>query len=130
MAYAFSDYLENALLNATLRGVAYIAPSTVYVALFTSDPTDTGTGGTEVTGGAYARQAITFNAPTAGSASNSADVLFPIATAAWGTITHLAFFDAATAGNMLYSGQLTTAKTIATDDQLKLAAGNVTVTLD
>lgn len=129
MAYAFSDYLENALLNATLRGVAYTAPTTVYVALFTSDPTDAATG-TEVAGGAYARQSITFNAPTAGSTSNSADVLFPIATAAWGTITYLAVFDAATGGNMLYSGQLTTAKTIATDDQLKLAAGNVTVTLD
>lgn len=129
MANGFSDYLENALLNATLRGVAYTSPTTVYVALFTSDPTDAGTG-TEVSGGAYARQAVTFGAPSNGTCSNSADVLFPIATAAWGTITHIAIFDAATGGNMLYSAPLTTSKTIASGDQLKVAAGDVTVSLD
>ncbi len=129
MANGFSDYLENAVLNATLRGVAYTSPATVYVALFTSDPTDAATG-TEVSGGAYARQAITFGAPSAGTCSNSADVLFPIATAAWGTITHIGIFDAASGGNLLYSAALTTSKTIAADDQLKLATGAVTVTLD
>ena len=129
MANGFSDYLENAILNATLRGVAYTSPATVYVALFTSDPTDAATG-TEVSGGAYARQAITFGAPSAGTCSNSADVLFPIATAAWGTVTHIGIFDAASGGNLLYSAALTTSKTIAADDQLKLATGAVTVTLD
>lgn len=129
MANGMSDYLENALLNATLRGQAYTSPTTVYLALFTSDPTDTNTG-VEVSGGAYARQAITFNAPSNGSASSAADVLFPIATAAWGTITHIAIFDAATGGNMLYSAPLTTSKTIASGDQLKVAAGDVTVSLD
>lgn len=129
MANGFSDYLENAILNATLRGVAYTSPAKVYVALFTSDPTDAATG-TEVSGGAYARQAITFGAPSAGTCSNSADVLFPIATAAWGTVTHIGIFDAASGGNLLYSAALTTSKTIAADDQLKLETGAVTVTLD
>jgi len=125
---ALSNYLENALINATLRGQAYTAPSTVYLALFTSDPTDSGTG-TEVTGGAYARQAITFGAPSNGSSSNSADVLYPTATAAWGTITHFGIYDAATAGNLLYQFPITTAKTIASTDQLKVSAGDITVTL-
>lgn len=129
MANGFSDYLENAILNATLRGVAYTSPAKVYVALFTSDPTDAATG-TEVSGGAYARQAITFGVPSAGTCSNSADVLFPIATAAWGTVTHIGIFDAESGGNLLYSAALTTSKTIAADDQLKLATGAVTVTLD
>ncbi len=129
MANGMSDYLENALLNSTLRGQAFTAPTAIYAALFTSDPTDAGTG-TEVSGGAYTRQAITFGTPSNGTCSNSADVLFPVATAAWGTITHFAIYDAATGGNLLYSGAFTTAKTIATDDQLKLAAGNITVTLD
>ena len=125
---AMSDYLENALVNATLRGQAYTAPTTIYMALFTSDPTDAGTG-TEVSGGAYARQTITFSAPTNGSTSNSADVLFPVATAGWGTVSHFAVYDAATSGNMLYYGVLTTSKAISSTDQLKVAAGDVTITL-
>lgn len=125
---AMSDYLENALVNATLRGQAYTAPATVYMALFTSDPTDAATG-TEVTGGAYARQSMAFAAPSNGASSNSADVLFPVATAGWGTITHFAIYDAATAGNMLYYGVLTTAKAISSTDQLKVAAGDITITL-
>lgn len=125
---AMSDYLENAILNATLRGQAWTPPATVYLALYTSDPTDTKTG-TEVTGGAYARQTIAFNAPLNGAASSTADVLYPIATAGWGTVTHIGIFDAATGGNLLYHGPLTNTKTIATDDQLKLAAGDITVSL-
>ena len=125
---AMSDYLENALVNATLRGQAYTAPTTIYMALFTSDPTDAGTG-TEVSGGAYARQTITFSAPTNGSTSNSADVLFPVATAGWGTVSHFAVYDAATSGNMLYYGVLTTSKAISSTDQLKVAAGDITITL-
>jgi hypothetical protein len=125
---AMSDYLENALINATLRGTAWTAPTTVYLGLFTSDPTDAKTG-TEVSGGAYARQSITFSAPTNGASPSSADVLFPVATASWGTVTHIGIFDAETTGNLLYHGVLTNSKTIATNDQLKVAAGDITVTL-
>lgn len=125
---AMSDYLENAIINATLRGQAYTPPSTVYLALYTSDPTDAKTG-TEVSGGAYARQSISFSAPVNGTASSSADVLFPVATAGWGTVTHIGILDAATGGNFLYHGQLTNNKTIAVDDQLKIAAGDITVSL-
>lgn len=125
---AMSDYLENALINAVLRGTAYTSPSKVYIGLFTSNPTDANSG-TEVTGGAYARQEITFGAPTNGVSYNSADVLFPVATASWGTVTHIGIFDASTGGNLLFHGALTNAKTIAEDDQLKIVAGNVSVTL-
>lgn len=125
---AMSDYLENALINAVLRGTAYTSPTKVYIGLFTSDPTDAKTG-TEVTGGAYARQEIPFGAPSNGVSYSSADVLFPVATASWGTVTHIGIFDASTAGNMLFHGALTNTKTIAADDQLKIVAGNVNVTL-
>ncbi|MHA6258365.1 phage tail fiber protein [Sporosarcina sp. CAU 1771] len=125
---AMSDYLENAILNATLRGTAWTPPTTVHLALYTSDPTDAKTG-TEVTGGAYARQVITFSAPTNGVVSSAADVLYPIATANWGTVTHIGILDANTSGNLLYHGALTNSKTIASSDQLKIAAGDITVTL-
>jgi hypothetical protein len=125
---SMSDYLENALLNAVLRNTSYTSPSQVYIALFTSDPTDAGTG-TEVTGGGYARQPITFNAPSNGQVTNAADILFPVATASWGTVTHIGIYDAASGGNLLFHGALTTSKTISTDDQIKIAAGDITITL-
>ena len=60
-----SNFLENALINATLRNTTYTSVATIYVALYTSDPTDADTG-TEVTGGSYARTSVTFAAPSNG----------------------------------------------------------------
>ena len=123
-----SNYLENALINGTLRATTYTAPTTIYVALYTSDPTDADTG-TEVSGGAYARQSVAFGAPSNGTSVNSADVTFPQATASWGTVGWLGLRDASTGGNLLYHTPLTTAKAIDTDDIFKIAAGNLSVTL-
>lgn len=125
---ALSNYLENALINATLRNTAYSSPATVYAALFTSDPTDAGSG-TEVSGGSYARKAITFGAPSNGAATNSGAVEFDQATGNWGTITHFGIYDSLTSGNLLYHGALTTSKTIETGDVFKFATASVTVTL-
>lgn len=125
---AFSNYLENALINGTLRATTYTAPATVYVGLFTSDPTDAGSGA-EVSGNAYARQSATFAAPSNGAASTDADVQFPQATGDWGVVTHFAIFDALTTGNMMYHGALTTSKNIETGDVFKIATGSLTVTL-
>lgn len=125
---AISNYLENALINGTLRATSYTAPSTVYVALFTSDPTDAGSG-TECSGASYARQSATFAAPSNGASTTSADVQFPQAGGSWGTITHFGIFDASSAGNLLYHGALTVSKTIDTGDVFKIAAGSLTVTL-
>jgi hypothetical protein len=125
---AFSNYLENALINGTLRATSYTAPTTVYVGLFTSDPTDAGSG-TEVSGNAYARQSATFAAPSNGVSSTSADVQFPQATGTWGTVGWFGIFDALTTGNLMYHGALTASKTIETGDVFKIASGNLTVTL-
>lgn len=125
---ALSNYLENALINGTLRATNYTAPTTVYVGLFTSDPTDAGSG-TEVSGNAYARQSASFAAPSDGASSTDADIQFPQATGNWGTITHFAIFDALTTGNMMYHGALTSSKTIETGDVFKIASGSLTVTL-
>lgn len=125
---AMSNYLEDALINATLRNTAYSSPSTVYVGLFTSDPTDAGTG-TEVSGNAYARQAATFGAPSNGASTISSAIEFPQATGSWGTVTHFGIYDALTSGNLLYHGQLTASKAIDTGDVFKFAASALTVTL-
>lgn len=124
---ALSNYLENALINAVLRGIPYTSPPAVYVALFTSDPTDAGIG-TEVSGGGYARQQVTFADPVDGSTTNSADVVFPVATTDWGTVSHFGIYDAETGGNLLIHGAFTVAKPIYTGDQFVIRAGDLDVT--
>jgi hypothetical protein len=123
-----SNFLENALINATLRNTTYTSPATVYVSLWTSDPTDAGSG-TEVSGGSYARTAVTMGAPSNGVSLNSADVTFPTATASWGTVGWIGINDALTTGNLLYHTALDTAKTIDSGDIFKITTGNLSVTL-
>jgi len=123
-----SNYLETALINGTLRGTSYTAPSTVYLALYTSDPTDADTG-TEVSGTSYARQSITFGSPSNGASTNSAAIEFPQAGGSWGTVTHVGIRDASTAGNLLYHTALDASKTIATGDVFRIATGSLSVTL-
>ena len=106
-----STYLEDALINATLRNTSYTSPATVYVGLFTSDPTDAGSG-TEVSGGSYARTAVTFGAPSNGVSTNSAAVEFPQATGNWGTVGWIGIHDAATSGNLMYHTALDVSKPI------------------
>lgn len=106
-----TDYFENRMLNL-MRGQSITAPTNVYLALFLSNPTDTGTGGTEISYTNYARQAVTFSAPAASGTGlmiqNSAQISFAEATAAVGTVTHIALYDALSGGNMLLYGQLDT----------------------
>jgi len=123
-----SNFLENALINATLRNTTYTSVATVYVSLWTSDPTDAGSG-TEVSGGSYARTAVTFAAPSNGVTTNSADVTFPTCTASWGTVGWIGINDAATSGNLLYHSPLDTSKTIDSGDIFKISTGNLSVTL-
>lgn len=124
-----SNYLENVIINHFLRNTPTSSPSAVYLALYTTDPTDADTG-TEVSGGSYARQAITFSAPSNGSTSNSSTITFPTATGNWGTITHMGIRDASSGGNLLFYGPLATPKTITAGDQFIVNTGNLTVTID
>jgi hypothetical protein len=125
-----SDYLEVALLNATLNGVAFTAVNNPYVSLHTADPTDAGTG-TEVSGGSYARTAASFATAsgTSGQVATDADVTFPTATGSWGTVGWIGLWDAATSGNMLYHTALDASKTIDSGDIFKITTGNLTVEL-
>jgi hypothetical protein len=125
---ALSNYLENALMNAVLNNTSYTSPTTTFVGLFTSDPTDAGSG-TEVSGGSYARQAASFGAASEGNCTNDADITFPQATGNWGTVTHFGLYDASTSGNLLFHGALTSSKVIETGDIFKIASTNLSITL-
>ena len=128
----FSDYLEDKVLDHVFGGVAYTAPTTLYVALYTVAPTDTG-GGTEVTttGTAYARQTATFTVsgtnPT--TATNSAAIEYPTATANYGTVVAVGILDASSAGNLLAYANLTTSKTVSSGDVFRFDAGDLDITL-
>lgn len=125
----FTDYLEDALLKHVFTNTAYTSPTTVYAALFTVAPSDTG-GGTEVSGGAYARQSMAFSVSgTSTLATNSAAVEYPTATADYGTVVAVGIFDAASSGNLLAYANLTTSKTVSTGDVFRFNAGDVDITL-
>lgn len=143
---AMSNYLENKLVDHILRGQTFSAPATVYVGLLTAAPNDAG-GGTEVTGGAYARVAVTCSlanwagtqaagsttasSGTNGTSSNNNAITFPAPSAAWGSITHFAIYDAASAGNMLFYGALGTPKTVNNGDPApSFAAATLSIQID
>lgn len=125
---SFTNFLETEILDHVFAGSAYTAPATKYLALYTAAPGETG-GGTEVSGGAYARQSVAFTT-TGNTTSNSAAVEFPTATAAFGTVTHVGVFDAVTAGNLMAYATLSSSKAIATGDVFRVPTGDLDITLD
>jgi hypothetical protein len=131
---AMTDYLEGEIIKHIFRTGSFTKPTVLAVGLFTAAPSDAG-GGTEVTGGSYARATLNpldanWAAPAGGNGvtSNSSTITFTTPTANWGSVTHFAVFDAASAGNMLFWGSLTVSKTINSGDTVTFPAGSLTFT--
>lgn len=127
MAGNLSDYLEDALLDHFLGTTAYTAPAAVYVALYTAAPSDAG-GGTEVTGGSYARQAATFDAAASGATQNSANIDFSNMPSC--TVVAVGIHDASTGGNLLVHGTLSANKSVDAGDILRIATGDLDISID
>lgn len=141
---SMSDVWENRLIDHLFRGVAYTAPATLHFGLFTAAPSDSG-GGTEVTGGSYARVAVTPNSTnfantqnsgtgvstgTGGLTQNLTAITFAAPTANWGVVTHFGVFDASSGGNLLCWAALTASKTVNNGDAApSFAIGAFTFTL-
>jgi len=123
-----SNYLEDALLNATLANVSYTTPATVYTALYSVAPTDS-TSGTELSGSSYARQSTAFSV-TSGVATNTGNVTFGPASADWTPAVAWSITDASSAGNILYYGGLNTTQTVLNGNSLTFGIGNISVTMD
>lgn len=124
---SFTSYTDNKLIDHLLGSATYTKPSSLYVALYVGDPAS---GGTEVStsGSAYSRQLAAFTI-SGGAASNTSQLQWSAATTSWGTITHVAIFDASTSGNRLVDAALTTSKSIGIGDVLQIPAGDLDVTL-
>lgn len=125
---SFSNFLETEILDHVFGGNAYSAPATLYLALFTSNPDEDGSG-TEVSGTSYARQTVAFTV-SGNTASNTSAVEFPTAGGSWGTVTHVGIYDALTSGNLLAYAALTASKAIDTADVFRVPAGDLDITLD
>lgn len=126
----FSDYLETKVLDHVFGGTSYTAPTTLYVALFTAAPSDSG-GGTEVStsGTAYARQTITFTT-SGGTTSNTSAVEYSTAIGSgFGTVVSMGIFDASTSGNLLAYGNLTVSKSVSAGDVFRFNASAIDITL-
>jgi hypothetical protein len=131
---AFSDHLESTLINATLRGSTYTG-SSVFVALFTANPTDAGTGLELVDSGYVRQRAHTtvasdgFTVPANGSSSNTRNLIFPAIVDAQKTVTHWGIFDAQNSGNLLYHAAMLNPKTLDPTDVLSFPVGSLIITL-
>ena len=123
-----SNYLENALLNATLTNTSYTSPATVYAALYSVAPTES-TSGTELSGSNYSRQSVAFSVAS-GVATNTANVTFGAASATWSTAVAWAICDASSSGNILYYSTLSPTQTVLNGDSLTFASGDITVSMD
>jgi len=136
MAGSFSDFTEQKLLDHLLGATSYTPPATLYFALFTSAPSDSG-GGTEVSGGSYARVGVTNNTtnfPNASGTSptskaNGTAITFPTASANWGTVVAVGIFDASSGGNLIAWADLTANKTINNGDTGSFASSSLTFSL-
>lgn len=132
---AMADYLEDKIRAHIFRTATFTKPTVLAVALYTAAPGETG-GGTEVTGGSYARVQrdpldANWTAPdtTGGLTANAAALTFPAPSANWGVVTHMAILDATSAGNFMVYGALTTPKTINNGDAApSFGIGALTVT--
>lgn len=131
----FTDAQEQAIINLFLRAEAWSIAADLHVGLFTTNPDDAGAGGTEVSGGSYAREAVTRNtsnwnaasgtAPAVGDNTNA--ITFTQATSNWGTVTGFGLFSAATAGTLYAWGPLGTSKAVNSGDTASFAGGALDV---
>lgn len=153
---AWSDFAENKLIDWFFRGQAIgitgasaaagTGPTSLYVGLLTAAPSDTG-GGTEVSGGSYARVTVassmanwagtqsagstTASSGTGGTTSNNNTITFPAPTANWGVVTHVGVYDASSGGNLMFYMALTVSKTINNGDAApSYAAAALTFQID
>lgn len=142
---AMTDYLENKLIDQIFRAQVFAFPATLYIGLLTAAPSDA-TGGTEATGGSYARVAVVgslanwagtqaagstvASSGTGGTTSNNGAISFPTPSANWGTITHFGIYDAASAGNLLFWGALSSSKAVFTGDAVSIQIGQLQVQID
>lgn len=127
-----SNFLEEAILNYFFRGQAVSRPTNLYLALYKTNPTDSDTG-SEVTGGGYARQVVSFSAPSQqgdrGTITNANSIEFAQATGDWGEIAYFGIRDAKEGGNLLVYGTFNKPQTVNEGTQFAIKQGDLSVSV-
>jgi hypothetical protein len=123
---SFSDYLENKIVNQTLRGIPYVPPSSVYIALHSNNPGESGNN-YELTGNGYSRKKVEFSVPNNGVSLNENDIIFDTALYDWTPVTHMSIMDSEFGGNMLYYGNIPASITIIAGNNFRIPPGNLSV---
>lgn len=128
---AFSNYLEDQI-TGWIAGTSMTAPTATFVQLYNGNPTDTGSSGTAL----YDRVTIASGAGSwtrgtggAGTITNASAIIITSSATATASATYFAVFDASATGNLLFYGELTTAKTIASGDEVRFNASALTLTV-
>ena len=124
----FSNYLANKLISATVRNKPYDTPESVWVALYTTDPTKDDVGA-EVREPSYNRRAIVMSVPAEGKSESAAQIDFSNATSNWGVITHIGLRDEEFDGNLMYFTELDNPKDITSGDQFRINVTELKLTL-
>ena len=128
---AFSDYYENIILEHMISGSAFTPSGTVYAALFLGNTGfETNNPSQEISGNGYARQSILFNRPAGGTITSSGTVIFPTASADWGTASHWAVMDAVSSGNLLMGGALDAGKFVQSNDAFRFLPGSARLVVE
>lgn len=125
---SYTNYFEQKMIGHALAGESWTPVSTYYVALFTASPGEAG-GGTECSGGGYARVSVTFTR-TGSQVANAANTEFPVSTANRDPITAFGIFDAATSGNLVAYKVFASAKQYNSGQNLTFLAGELTAIQD
>lgn len=125
-----TNYLEQKLLEATVNNKTFTGPRNLYVGLYTSDPTENGTAGTEVNNSRYERQVIIFTEPISSVVSNTNTIKFDATEESYGNITHVGVLDAQTGGNMLFYKALQSAIVAGEGVGIRIQQGSLTIELD
>ena len=124
---------QNAVLDALLRGVPLVTPTTWYVALVTTTGANNYLAGSEITGGSYARAVIPagltawagtqgqgstgISIGASGQTSNNLPITFASPSANWGAIVGWEMWDAPTFGTRWFYDELQVPKTVSVGDQ-------------
>ena len=133
-----TNYLEDKIMNHVFGSTTFTKPTNYYVGLLTATPSDSA-GGTEVSGGSYARQICAFTITGTGTAlaTNTSAITFPTATADWGIIGWVGIYDAVSSGNLVCFQNLqksdystSTTKTLNDGDIFKFNSGTIKIQLD
>jgi len=125
---SFTNTAETLVLTFLFTADTATRPTEWHLGLFTAAPGEAG-GGTEISGNAYAREAFTPSV-SGNLMTNSGNIEFDAATGSWGTVTHVAVFDASSSGNMIAYATLDASKVIGSGDIFRMPTGDLDLTLD